>query len=139
NKPHDGFFKVGDDEIFWVEFYQDGEIIKQYSYDILEYVSQLENDEFHGEQRVLLDKSAKLEYNKVTEVQFIQKNKNSYLTKTYSNGETTAVFADVFDIRYYNRFILQILDNKIVFSQFQDDSSVINIIPEDEDETYCKH
>lgn len=132
DKPHDGFFKVGDDEIFWVEFYRDGEIAKQYSYDILAFLKQLENDEFQGDQRILLDKSAKFEHDEVTEGQFIQKSKNSYLTKTYSDGKTTAVFADFFDIHYYNRFALQILDNKIVFSQLQDDSSVINIIPKDE-------
>ena len=53
-EPYKGYFKVGDNEIYQINFYDKGKLIYQYSYDFLKYLQHTEDEAYSYNDKVCL-------------------------------------------------------------------------------------
>ncbi|QAA80720.1 hypothetical protein EI546_02795 [Aequorivita sp. H23M31] len=126
-EPYEGYFKSEDDEIFWVELYQQGKKIQQYSFDILKLLKKMESEDFIGNERFVLDQNGEYRDEKAFNGYFISQVGNGFLTKTYKDGKTTKIVGDMFAMHYYNRYTAELRGKDIFFSYTEAPDSALRI------------
>lgn len=126
-QPYDGYFKSEDDEIFWVEFYQQGKKAKQYSFDILNLLKKMESENYIGNERLILDQTGKYRDETAFNGHFISQVGNGFLTKTYKEGKAVKIVGDMFAMHYYNRYNAELIGGNIIFSHLENPNSSLKI------------
>jgi len=136
NKPYNGYFKDGNQDVFWVNYYESGQKTKHYSYDIFDNLNEEEKKEieygYSENSKTILNIISTFKNDKIIDGQIIEKIKNGYLSKTYTKGQLIAINIDVFAIHYYNRLTFKIVDDKIISSNFKDPISKVVISKKDD-------
>ncbi|MGO3183375.1 MAG: hypothetical protein ACTIJ9_11140 [Aequorivita sp.] len=132
NKPYNGYFKVGDSEIFWVDFYNDGEKTNQYSFDIIKNIEgeeQKEREEINYDYlesgKTVLDIKSTFKNGEIVDGEILGSIKDGYFAKKYNNGKIVEVKIDVFAMHYANRLTFKVTENKILFSHLKDRASIV--------------
>ncbi|QXP58605.1 hypothetical protein [Olleya sp. HaHaR_3_96] len=131
SKPYNGYFKAGDRDVFWVNYYETGKKIKQYSYDIFDNLNEQEKKEieygYSENYKTVLNITSTFKNDNIVDGQIIEHIKNGYLSKRYNAGQLTAINIDAFAMHYYNRLSLKIVDDNIISSNFKDPISKVVI------------
>lgn len=129
NKPYNGYFKVGDNDIFWVELYKNGEKTNQYSVDILEIIKLEEKYGYSENRRTTLNIKSTFKNEEIVNGELIETQKDAHIKRMFVDGEIIKATVDVFAMHYFNRLSLKIDDNKIFITHLKDSISRIRVSP----------
>ena len=119
-EPYKGYFKVGDNEIYQINFYDKGKLIYQYSYDFLKYLQHTEDEAYSYNDKVLMDVKTSYKNGKVFNGRSYQEIKDGLLIKRWKNGELDGLLLDVFAKHYYNRMRFILKGDTLHISDFQE-------------------
>ncbi|MCX2763429.1 hypothetical protein [Aquimarina muelleri] len=105
DKPYQGYFKDGDQELFTVDYYEDGIKKYNYSFDVLQ---MLKENKFDGNSRIELNKKSIYKNEKIFDGVKYHYIKDGILVEQYKDGKHTGFYVDVFAVHYYNRLIFKL-------------------------------
>lgn len=132
NKPFNGYFKISEREIFWVDFYKDGIKTNQYSFDIFKNIEgeeQKEREEINYEYvesgKTVLDIKSTFKNGEIVDGEILGRLKHGYFAKKYNNGKIVEVKIDVFAMHYANRLTFKVTESYILFSHLKDRASMV--------------
>ena len=129
NKPYDGYFKreLLDEELFVVDYYEQGVIKYQYSLDLLEYLLSIDEIDYDEDNKLLLNIKSTYKSNRIDDgEEFIAIDKG-VITKKLSKGKLTGFTVDMFAVHYYNRIIAKKDKHNIYLENFIEKGSIIKL------------
>lgn len=123
-KPYQGYFKEEDQELFTVDYYENG--IKKYNYSI-DVLQMLQNDEFEGGYKLKLDIKSIYRDGEIYSGAKHHRLKDMVLVEQYQEGKRTGFYYDTFAMHYYNRVSFKIEKDTIHIVSVQNQGYKIKI------------
>lgn len=113
-KPFQGYFAIQKivDDIYLIDYYENGELKYQYSFEILE---QMENYRHY----TYYQKAEFKNGNILNGSEFLPPTDNGFLKINYANGATDALEVNLFTMHYFNRISFIRKNDEILVSEFQ--------------------
>ena len=132
NKAFNGYFKVYEEDVFWVEYFKDGEKTTHYSKSLIK--NQDEEDDYDDldTSKDIMDIKSNFENGKIVDGEIIGSIKSGTITKKYRDGKIFEVLLEASAMHYYNILKIEITEKEIVFSHLRDNISTVRISPYNE-------
>ncbi len=111
-KPHNGYFMAGDREFKWVDYYENGAIMFQYSND---YLKNLEKYQYP-----IYDIKSTYKNGEIIDGEAYKIIEKGFVTKKIENGNLKTIFLDLFAMHYFNRITLERQNDVIKISNKQE-------------------
>lgn len=111
-KPHNGYFLGGNREFKWVDYYENGTIMFQYSNDYLKDLEKYEHP--------IYDIKSTYKNGKIIDGEAYKVINKGFVTKKIEKGKIKTVFLDLFAVHYFNRITLEKQNDVIKISNTQE-------------------
>ncbi|WP_438712066.1 hypothetical protein ACSTS3_06305 [Aquimarina muelleri] len=125
NKPYNGYFKKGNQELFVVDYYEEGIKKYNYSFDILQ---MLQEGKLDRNPQIELNKKSIYKNEKIFDGVKYHYIKDGILVEQYKGGKHTGFYVDIFAIHYYNRFSFKIEKDKLEILSLRNEEYSIKVL-----------